>query len=54
MPNNIYVRGTHFTTIGYLIVANVILNVMNDIIEANKTDFRFYSYHNMLEDQFDW
>lgn len=54
MPNNLYVRGTHFTTIGYRIIANVILNQMNKIISDNQADFRFYGLNNMIQQQFDW
>ena len=50
----IYSAGSHFTTIGYKYVANVILKQLNSIISKNIANFAFYGYANMQEPQYEF
>ena len=49
----VWSAGSHFTTIGYQYVANVILNLMNSAIEKNMSDFKFFGKYTPA-DQYDF
>lgn len=48
----IWTDHTHFTTVGYQYVANIILDQVNKIVKDNITAFKFYGYNNMIEDKY--
>ena len=50
----VWSAGSHFTTLGYKYIANVIYNQLNKIVEGNMADFKFYGQYNSEGEQYDF
>jgi len=50
----VWSAGSHFTTLGYRYIANVIYDQMNTIVSANLATFKFFGQHNSVGSQFEF
>lgn len=49
-----YTSHSHFNTMGYLYVANIIYKLTQEIVSAREADFRFYGQYNMQENAMEY
>ena len=48
-----YVSDAHFTTLGYQYVASIIDRLVNDVIDENKSFFKFFAKNNSVGEQYE-